>query len=817
VSQFIADLRTAGRSLLRARAFSAVVIVTLALGIGTNTAIFSFVYGILLRPFDYPAPEQLVRISTVLTKDAGREVGSSLLDVEDWARASRDLTAVGAYTDFDADARGDGPAQPIRMAQLNAGAMTAVGVQPLVGRLFTADEDRTGGNVFVALISHGLWQSRYGGVPDVLGKVLDTSIGRFTIIGVMPRGFAFPDRSDAWTPMESWFAQQVGERRNKLRHHRIYRVIARLAPGRSMAQADTELNAVAATLEQAYPRENEGIRVRFQGLRKAVTGDLVPYLRMVGAAAMFVLLICCFNVAGLLVTRALSFRREFALRAALGASRARLIQSALAESVVLSVIGGLLGVVLAMASVRALLRLIPVALPSWMRIEIDPAALTFAMAATVVTAVLCGLLSALFAARADLNTVLKDDARTSTGGGRRLRSVLIVSQVSLTLLLLVGASLLTETFVRLRTQDTGFAADGLIVLRATNYRTGTRQEQAAALSQFHERVLERLRGVPGVTAAGGTNVLPYTRSTPERGRAQLRIRGVTTEDTRLQLPLSGSDVSPGYLDTMGIELVSGRAIDARDTTDSPMVVLVNERAAKTLWPDRDPIGQEVYWGADAPSPSNPYCTVVGVVRNVRHLAGEQDDGLEFYYPYTQYPITNIYYVVRAQGDPLALIPSLRDAVQSVDRNAAIVFTKPFDRLIDESLWQRRLWSVLLSAFSVLSLVLVAVGLYGLLSYVVAQQRREIGVRMAMGAVPGTILTLVLGYGARLLVAGCVIGLVGAAVLSRLLAAMLFGVSAGDPSTLAGAVAVLAVVALIACYLPARRASAVDPIVALRDA
>jgi putative ABC transport system permease protein len=608
----------------------------------------------------------------------------------------------------------------------------------------------------------------------------------------------------------------VGERRNKLRHHRFYRVIARLAPGVSVSEAETELNAIAASLERTFPKENDGVRIRLRGLREMATADLVPYLRMVSAAALSVLVICCFNVAGLLVTRALSSRREFAVRAALGASPARLLQAALAESVVLSATGGVLGALLAVASVRALLALIPVALPQWMRIEVDPAALAFAIGVTGVTALLCGLLSALFATRTELNTTLKENTRTSTGGGRRLRSVLVVSQVSLTLLLLIGASLLTESFVRLRNQDTGFASNGLVVVRATNYRTGSRQEQAAALSQFHERVLERVRGVPGVIAAGGTNVLPYTRATPERARARLMIRGAAAEDTRLQLPLSGADVSPGYLETMGIRLVSGRLIDARDTTDSPMIVLVSEKAAKTLWPDRDPIGQEVYWGADSPSPGNPYCTVVGVVSNVRHLAGESDDGLEFYYPYTQYPITNIYYVVRAQGNPVALIPSIRDAVQSVDRNAAIVFAKPFERLIGESLWQRRLWSVLLGAFSMLSLVLVAVGLYGLLSYVVAQQRREIGVRMAMGALPQAILTLVLGYGARLLVAGCVFGLLGAFVLRRLLATMLFGVSAGDPDALVGAVALLAVVALVACYLPARRASAVDPIVVLRD-
>jgi predicted permease len=510
VSQFIADLRIASRALLKERAFSAVVVLTLALGIGTNTAIFSFVYGILLRPFDYPDPHQLVRVSSIFTKEAGREAGSSLLDVEDWGRAARHLVAIGAYTEFDTDVRGDGPAQPIRMNQLNAGALQALGVQPVLGRLFTAAEDRSGGDVLQALISHGLWQSRYGGAPDVLGKVLDTSIGPFTIIGVMPRGFGFPDRGDAWAPMESWYARQVGERRNTLRHHRFYRVVARVAPGSSQTDAEAELAAIAASLERQFPKENDGVRVRVRSLRDASTGDLVPYLRMVTGAALFVLLICCFNVAGLLLTRALSSRREVAVRAALGASRARLLQAALAQSSVLAVAGGVLGVLLAWASVRALLALIPVTLPTWMRIEVDPVALGFALLVTILTALLCGLTSAFFAARADLNTMLKEDARTSTGGGARLRGLFVVSQVSLTLLLLIGASLLTQTFVRLRNQETGFGSDGLVVVRATNYRTGSRQEQAAALSQFHERVLERVSAVPGVTAAGGREP-PATR------------------------------------------------------------------------------------------------------------------------------------------------------------------------------------------------------------------------------------------------------------------------------------------------------------------
>jgi putative ABC transport system permease protein len=809
-------LRRALRALAKQPAFAAVVVLTLALGIGTNTAIFSFVYGILLRPFPYANPHELVRVYTVLTKEGGRETGSSILDAEDWARASRGIVAAGAYTDFDSDLRGDGPAIPMRVTQLNAGALTAVAVQPMLGRLFTADEDKVGGDVFKALISHGLWQSRFGGDPGVLGKVIEMSIGRFTIIGVMPAGFGFPDRSSVWTPMEAWYARQVGERRLKPRHHRFYRVIARTAPGRSLAEAEGDLNVVAEALERQYPKENAGVRIRLRSIREGATGEVAPYLRMVAAAAGFVLLICCFNVAGLLVARALTFRRELALHAALGASRAQVMRAALAESVLLSVAGGIFGVVFAYASVRALLGLIPVTLPTWMRIEVDPAALTFAVAVTAVTGLACGLTSALFATRIDLNRILREDSRTGTRGGARLRSVLVVSQVCLTLLLLLGAGLLTQTFVRLRNQETGFNPEGVIVVRATNYRTGSRTEQAAALSAFHERALERLRALPGVVSAGGTNVLPYTRSTPERTRAQLLVKGVDAAEMRLQLPLSGADVSPGFLETMGIHLVSGRLIDTRDTTESQMVVLVSERAAKTLWPDREPIGQELYWGLDAPSPSNPYCTVVGVVTNVRHLAGEADDGLEFYYPYTQYPITNIYYVVRARLDAQVLIPSIREAIQSVDRNAAIVFTKTFDNLIDESLWQRRLWSVLLMAFSVLSLALVAIGLYGLLSYVVTQQRREIGVRMALGAIPRSILKLVLAQGTRLVVAGIALGLIAAFALRQLLSSLLFGVSAGDAASLMGALLMLTVTAFLACFLPALRASRVDPIVALRE-
>jgi predicted permease len=809
------DLRFALRSLARRPGFAAVVVVTLALGIGTMTAVFAFAHSILLRPFPYADPDRLVRVFTVLTSESGRETGSSLLDVEDWARESRSFESIGAYVEFDSEVRGDGPAQAVSLAQLNAGALRAPGVQPILGRLFLPEEDRPGGDAHKAVIGHALWRSRFGGDPGVIGRTLRTSLATFTIVGVMPAGFGFPGRADVWTPMESWYAIQVGEGRDKQRNQRWYRVIGRIRPGFSLPDAEAELNGVAAALEARFPADNAGVRVRLRSLREAETGEIRPYLRMIAAAAGLVLLICCVNVAGLLVSRAVFFRRESGVRAALGASRGRLMQASLIESLVLALAGGALGVGVAFGSVRLLLGLIPVDLPSWMRIEVDPAALAFALLLALLTTLLFGLTPALMLSRSDPAEALKEDTRTGTGGGARLRGVLVVSEICLTLLLLIGAGLLTQTFLRLRNQETGFDPEGLLVARATNYRQGTRAERAAALSQFHGEVLDELRALPGVESASGTNALPYTRTTPERTRMRLRVRGLSEEETRLFLPVFGADVSPGFLETMNIRLVQGRSFDGRDAPTSPMVVIVNERAARILWPDRDPIGRELYWGTGDPTPDNPYCRVVGVVEDVRTLAGEPDDGLELYYPYTQYPITNIYYVLRTRGDPRSFIPAVRRTIQTVDQDAAIVFVKTMDRIMNESLWQRRLWSVLLSAFGALSLLLAAVGIYGMLSFLVAQRTREIGVRIALGARPAGILALVLGQGARLLALGLGLGLAGGLALRRLLSAVLFGVSATDPPTLAGAVAVLSAVTILACYLPARRASAIDPLAALR--
>jgi len=628
----------------------------------------------------------------------------------------------------------------------------------------------------------------------------------------MPPGIRFPENTDVWAPMESWYALSPGAEVYRKRASRWYQTIARLKDGVTVEQAQADLNNLAAALEEQFPKENEGVRVRLTPLRDAEVGNIRPYLLTLLAAVGFVLLICCANVASLMLAQAAAQRREFAVRAALGASRGRIIRELLTRSLLLALLGGVCGVALAYAGVRALLALIPVPLPFWMRIEVDPPVLLFSLIVAVLTSLLFGLTPALMAARINLNDALRDGTKGSAGGAK-IRSGLVVAQVALSLLLLAGAGLMIQTFLRLQRLDTGFDPDRLLVAQATNFHSGLRAEQATALALHHERVLAELRALPGVIGANVTNRLPYGRAQNERTKADLAVKGRASEELKHQATLAGADVSAGYFETLRIPLVRGRLFDARDTKDSPMVVIISERAVEKLFPDRDPIGQEILWGPE--STENPYCTVVGVVGNVRHLADESETGLELYYPYTQWPVRNVYYVIRAQGDPTQLAQSVQQKVSQADPKTAVVFVKTMEQLIGETLWQRRLWGVMFAVFAGLALVLAAVGIYGVLAYSVAQRTREIGVRMALGAQAGEVLRMVLAQGLKLALGGVAIGLIAALGLSRLIGGLLHGVKASDPLTYVGVALLLIAVALVACWLPARRAAKVDPMIALR--
>jgi putative ABC transport system permease protein len=801
------------RPLLAHPGFSIVVILTTALGIGTATAVFSLVYAILLRPYPYHEPERLVRVQSRNTAMSDALRGMSLPDIEDYRRRSQTIEDIGAYTAFEVQIVDDGPGQVATIVQANPAALNILQVSPHLGRLLLPSEDVTGGDVHKALISYALWQERFGSDPHIAGKTIRTDRRAYTIVGVMPRAFAFPTRTSLWTPMESWYASQTDDRAIKRRHARFYSTIARLKRGVSLGQAEEELNRVAEALEREYPVDNPGIRVKLTGLREFETGELRPYLLLLLAGVCLVVLVCCANVAALLLVRATSRHREITIRTALGAGQLRIVRGLLLESLLLSTAGGLVGILLAYGGVRAVVSLIPVTLPFWMIIEVDRAVLLFAMLVTMLTGIVFGLAPAFYASRVDVNHVLKDGSR-ATASGRSIRALLVVGEVAFSIVLLVCAALLIQTLARLQHVETGFKSEGLLTVRIVKYQAGTRRESAALLSAAHGRVLEAIRRIPGVALAAVTNSLPFTGTQTERSRADIAIRGRASEETKTLAPLAGADVSPDYFSTMRIPLIRGRLLDASDTATSAKVVVVNERAAKLYWPDRDPIGAEILWGTL--SETNPYCRVVGVVGDVRHQAAEGDNGVELYYPITQWPIASSFYVVRTAGDVEAIAPLVRRAIESTDPSAAVAQIKTMPERMAESLWEERLWGAMFSVFAGLALSLAGVGLFGVMSHAVAQRTREMGIRMALGARPATVGRMVVRDAMLLVGSGAAIGLLTALGVGRLIQRLLHGLAPYNPAVYVTVVVVLGAVALAAVIVPARRAARVDPIVALRS-
>jgi putative ABC transport system permease protein len=581
----------------------------------------------------------------------------------------------------------------------------------------------------------------------------------------------------------------------------------------SLAQAESELNRIAEVLEREHPVDNRGIRVKLTDLRTFETGELRPYLFLLLGGVGLVLLVCCANIAALLLVRATGRQREVTIRAALGASRSSIVRTLLAEALMLSAAGGLVGVGLAYAGVNAVVSLIPVTLPFWMVIDVDRATLAFAVFTTMVTAVLFGLAPALHASRVDVNRVLKEGSRGSASGWSG-RAALVVGEMALSIVLLVCAALLLQTLARLQTVRTGFTADDLLTVRIVKYQAGTRQESAALLSAAHARVLEAIRRVPGVSNASVTNSLPFTGTQTERSRVDISVKGRSQEETRTLSPLAGADVSPEYFATMGIPLVRGRLLNESDTAASPKVVVINERGAKLYWPGREPIGEEILWGAL--SPSNPYCRVVGVVGDVRHQAAEGDNGVELYYPITQWPIASSYYVVRVSGDAGALATAIRNAIESADPAAAVAEIKSMRNRMADSVWEHRLWGAMFGVFAALALGLAGIGLFGVMSHAVAQRTREIGIRMALGARPGNVGRMIVGEAMLLVGAGATVGIVAALAVGFVIRNLLFGVGPFDLTVYLVVTFVLAVVAPLAANVPARRAYRVDPIIALRS-
>jgi putative ABC transport system permease protein len=794
------DLRYGIRILIRKPGFTAVAVVTLALGIGANTMIFSVVNAVLLNPLPFPDSARLIRISETHSSYTGNCTYASFLDLGNQTESVENIAAARFWSDNLTDG---GEPEQVSTMLVSAGFFPALGVSPELGRTFLPEED-TPGRDKVVVMSHRLWQRRYGGDPNLIGTTIKVGAIERTVIGVMPPGFQsnilFSGQYDLWTPLVPG-----GQLRDNRRSH-LLAVVGRLKPHATMAQAEAELGAVAAGIEQQNPGvDDPELRFAVIGLQERLVAPLRPALLMLLSAVGAVLLIACANVANLLLARSAVREREMAIRLALGASRWHIARQLLTESAVLGLAGGAAGLLLAVWGVESITALAPGNLPRIDEVRIDGRVLGFTLVTSLLTGILFGIAPALQLPRLSIHEVVKDGGRGSTGARRRwLRHSLVVSEVAAALVLLIGAGLLINSFWRLQQVDRGFDPRNVLTLDLTLSRY-LKNEQTVT---FLKDVLERASQIPGVRAVGVTSTLP-TRGGPAtdfviEGQPPLEAGQEPSADIRI--------IDSNYFQAMGIPLRAGRAFAETDSTDAPKVMVINENMARRFWPDEDPIGQRVTmrdWGPPLTG------EIVGVAADVKANGLDSETRPMIYWAYPQFPIIFNSIVVRAEGNPLSLVGALKSQIWSVDPAQPITSVTTMDQVLADSVAPRRFNTLLIGIFAVIALALAAIGIYGVISYTVSQRTHEIGVRVALGAQGSDVLKLVVGQGMMLALAGVGLGLGAAAGLTRLMSALLFGVSPTDVPTFAAVAVLLTVVALTACIVPALRATKVDPMVALR--
>lgn len=795
------------RTLRRNPVFAAVAILTLALGIGANTALFSVVHAVLLEPLPYPQPAQLMMVweRVHLPNYQNERNTPAPGNFADWKSRNSVFSEMGAIS-YRSWSLTDG-SEPVRIEgeAVSNGFFEALQVSPALGRVFNAEEDRPGGPE-VAILSHSLWAERFSSDPRIIGATIHLDDRPYTVVGVMPPGFRFPDPDDVlWTPLALTPAQLANHGSHYLR------VIARLRPQVTLAGAQAQMDTIAQQLTAQYPDSNAGTGANVVALREQIVGDVRPALLLLLGAVALTLLIVCGNVAGLLLARAAARRRELAIRVALGAGRTRLVRQLLTESLLLALLGGGFGILLAWWGVRALESLSPPDLPRIGAIGLNLPVLLFSLGVSLAAGLLFGVAPALAALHSGARQPLAEGARGSVGGGQaRLRGFLVVAELALGVMVLTGAGLLTRSFLLLQNIPLGF--DGSRVLSFRVILPPARYAKLEDRAAFAQRLLEKLHALPGVRTAAGISFLPLTLSGRTaaiaiEGRAPVSINQLPFADFRM--------VTPGYFQTMGIPLAEGRDFSWGDSPAVPGAI-VSQTLARTFWPGENPLGRRLKMGA--PDSSAPWLTVVGVVGNVRQL-NRTSEPRPALYLFAGQDVgagdTIRDWVVRAEGDPAEQAAAVRAAVWSLDRALPVSRIQTMDRVLSSTLAAQRFNLLLLGLFAALALVLSAVGLYGITSYLVAQRTREIGVRMALGAGRGEVLGMVLAMASRLVILGIVLGLAASLATGRLLASLLYEVSPHDPLVLCGVAALLALVALLACYAPARRAIRLDPMVALR--
>ncbi|HKW10893.1 MAG TPA: ABC transporter permease [Gemmatimonadaceae bacterium] len=806
------DIRYSIRRLLKSPGFTTVVVLTLGLGIGANTAIFSVVNTVLLQPLDYRQPDRLVTINHFYQSKAlnNLEAPVSAVGFRDYRDKTKSFDAVAVETGWNANLTGTGDPERVPASRVSGDYFRVFGVAPQIGRVFGRDEDEPGKNQVVVL-SDGLWKRIYGGDRGVIGKTMQLNSQTYTILGVMPAGFKafFNGRADIWTPLALDLKQMTPQNYT----NEWLQLTARLKPEVSAKQADAEMHAYAEEVRRLYPTYvGQQWTLKVKTLNDLATGKIRPALLVLLGAVGFVLLIACANVANLLLARVTSRQKEVAIRTALGADRWVLVRQLLMESVILALAGGLLGLGIASWSIRSLVAIVP-NIPRANELSIDGSVLAFTLGLSVFTGLLFGVVPALQSSRANLHETLKEGGRTGAAdvSGRLLRRVLVVGEVALALTLLIGAGLLIESVAKLQRVKPGFDPDRLltfdIALPNAKYPSDTLRQQVYA------SMIERMQQVPGVLAAGGTSTMPFT---DDWSTGSFEIEGVQTGPNE---PGPWGDirvVTVGFFRTMRIPLLLGREFTSQDTRGSQRVVVIDDEFVKKYFPNQNPIGKRITF--DGTRAKNPqYLDVVGVVGHTMHEALDAKPRIQVYLADAQRGGFNAMSIgVRTSGDPLLMTRSVRDAIHTVDRDVPLSNVRSMDDLLESSLGQRRLSMILLGAFSAIALVLASIGIYGVLAYSVTQRSRELGIRMALGAARAAVLRLVIGQGMVLALIGIVIGLVGAFALTRLLAAQLYSVRPTDPATFAGVSFLLAAIALVATLVPALRATKVDPVVALRE-
>ncbi|HAF16158.1 MAG TPA: ABC transporter permease [Blastocatellia bacterium] len=813
---FWQDIRYGLKVMRKNPGFIAIAVFALALGVGANTAIFSVVNAILLHPINYGNPDQLMMVWEKSAKRGFGQIPTSLPNFVDLRTDNKSLEDLGAFADSNFNLTGGDQPERVIGVRVTASLLSLVGIKPLRGRLFLSGEDQPQATR-VLILSHHLWQRSFGANPNIVGQNVALNGDSYTVVGIMPSDFKFPPsfsatvassqyampNADLWVPLTTDAVPTA-------RDIRTLFMIGRLKPGVTPAAAQSEMNVIASRLQKEYPATDADMQVDVIPLRQQITGDIHLALIVLFGAVGCVLLIACANVANLLLAKASGRQKEVAIRTALGATRRRIIRQLLTEGMLLGLAGGVLGSLLAIVVLRQLVIFSPanVSIPD--NIGIDWQVLAFTLLLSLFTSFIFGLAPALQASKLDLNETLKEGGRGNSGGSKqnRLRSLLVITEVALALVLLIASGLMIKSFLRLQNVNPGFNPENLITLEIQLPQNKYSDKNRQAV--FQQQLVQRIAQVPGVQSAGTVDNLPFSGNESNVG---LTIEG--------QPPLNAAErpraflrnVSPNYFESMGIPLRKGRTFADTDNGNAPGAAIVNETAARRLWPNEEPLGKRFKRGkADS---QYPWVTVVGVVGAVSHTSLEVASQPEVYLPFQQNPELNLTLVARTRSDPKAFAGAVRREVSALDKDLPVSNIKFMDEIIGKSVAQPRVYALLLGIFAGLALILASIGIYGVMSYSVTQRTHEIGIRMALGARPRDVLKLIIKQGMVLGIAGIIIGLIVSFALTRVLASQLYGVSSTDPGTFAAISLLLMFVAVIACYIPALRATKVDPMIAVR--